>query len=444
MITRVPLLVFVAVLTMAPLVRGSLPQVVARLARCSIAAAPIFASTPAVAGRQAHDTPFLYKGPDGWRHRFAPEALREWAAAVQHHSPGAVDESVRTIAAWPGVRLAGAIADADALGALVRQRRGHPDLGASSIRIRGYEARLSEALELLQLPPNAAAAFDLTGLFKRAAVLHTDIAVAQWTTTEGADDWTESSAASFHLGIANAIVDRLRVDGHAPFARLWYRATAALLHSRQEVLVQPAFLESTLAITKDDPGVLLMAGALRELLASPRMDVAPSSARRVSRHARLREAEQLYRRVLSVDGGSTEARVRLAHVLVQMERPQAASEILSGVRIEGRSPIAYFVRLVRGEADEALGRFDAAQSSYLEALEMYPNAPSGALAVSHLARRQGDRAAAALPIVQMLELARSPADDPWSGYFVAGDGRRAETLLAAMWDALQEEGDDRR
>ena len=149
MVIRIPVLVYLAFLTITPLVRDTLQQILAGLAPHSIGAAPIFASAPAVPGRQAHDTPFLYKGPGGWRHRFAPEALREWAAAVQHHSPGAADESLRTIAAWPYARLAGAIADADALRALVRQRRGYPDPGASSIRIRGYEARLSEARELL-------------------------------------------------------------------------------------------------------------------------------------------------------------------------------------------------------------------------------------------------------------------------------------------------------
>jgi tetratricopeptide (TPR) repeat protein len=444
MVIRIPVLVYLAFLTITPLVRDTLQQILAGLAPHSIGAAPIFAWAPAVPGRQAHDTPFLYKGPGGWRHRFAPEALREWAAAVQHHSPGAADESLRTIAAWPYARLAGAIADADALRALVRQRRGYPDPGASSIRIRGYEARLSEALELLQLSSSAAAAFDLTGLFKRAAVLHTDIALVRWTASERADVWTESSAASFHLGIANAMIDRLRVDGHDAFARLWYRAMAALLHSRHEVVVQPTFLESTLTITKDDPEVLLMAGALRELLASSRMEVAPSPARRISRQAHLREAERLYRRVLNDDGRSTEARVRLARVLVQMERPEAASEMLSTVEIAGRSPIAYFAHLIRGEADEALGRFDAARSSYSRALEMYPNAVSGALALSHLARRQGDRAGAALPVVQMLESTGSPAGDPWTGYFVAGDGRRAEALLAVLRAAVQGKSDDPR
>lgn len=412
------------------------------LVASSILSAPPVESRDAEPPLQARESPFLYKGPEGWRQRFAPEALRDWAAAVRQHRPGVEDAPLRAIAAWPYDRVAGVIADADALATLVRQRRGQPEPGRP-VRIRGYAATVRDALGLL-VPPHGASSLALADLFERAAVLHTDIALAHWTAAASTDVWTESSAVSYHFGVANLLVNRLIDDGDDRFGRLWYRAMAALLHARHEVLAQRAFLESALKVTKDDPGVLLMAGTLEELLASSRMDMAPSSARGVSRQAHLREAERVYRRVLEVDAASVEARVRLARVFVQTDRPQAACDVLNGVQIEGRSAIAYFVHVVRGEALESLEHFDEARRAYLQAIEMYPQAPSGALAASHLARRQGDRAGAAAFIVRMLEFARGEAEDPWAGYFVAGDGRRAEVLLAAMRNAALQDDDDRR
>jgi tetratricopeptide (TPR) repeat protein len=418
-------------------------QVVARFACCGVVA-PMLAWAPTVSGRQAQEIPFLYKGTDGWRQRFAPEALREWAAAVRHHSPGAADESLRTIAGWSPTRVAGAIADLDALVELIRERRGHPNPGALLLNVRGYDDRLSEALGLLQLSPLAAAAYDVTGFLKRAAVLHTDIAIAQWATSKSADVWSESSGVSFQLGIANALVNWLNRTGQDRFVVLWYRATAALLHSHKEVLVQPTFLDSTLAATKDTPdtvGVLLMAGALRELLASPQMDLAPASPRRVSRQERLREAERFYRRALDMDPHVMEAAVRLSRVLLQLDRPEAASAVLRAVRIDGINQLAFFRDLFLGDAEEALGNFDAAWRAYQTALDMYPNAPSAALALSQIARRRGDRAAAVAPIQRMLQLAVGATDDPWTGYFVAGDGQRVMELLTQMREASQK--DDR-
>lgn len=383
------------------------------------------------------DAPFLYKGPGPWRERFAPERLQAWLAAVERHEPGRLDDASRTAAGWSHRDVAGAIADFDALESAVRKRVGstpRSTAASSSIEVRGWRATVADAMALLHLTHRESAPFDTTRLVQRAALLHTDVAIAEWDNSSRTDAWSSSPNASFHLGVANVLVDRLRRDRRNEFVRRWYVAVAALLQARQEVTAQPAFLQRALSILGNDPALLVIAGSTHELRASPRMDLAPPSQRiRLVRGDQLRRAEGFYRQALRDDAGLVEARLRLAHVLGEMGRHGDAVAELTRVPTESVDTwVAYCALLFLGQQQEALGRFDAARRAYGEALRVSPRARSAHLALSHLARRQSDRASAVARLSDMLQLPARKDDDPWRDYHVAGYGRHVDRLLVEL------------
>ena len=61
-----------------------------------------------------------------------------------------------------------------------------------------------------------------------------------------------------------------------------------------------------------------------------------------------------------------------------------------------------------------MGQYDAAFDAYHRAAALSPTAQSPWLALSHLARRRGDRAAALRALQQVFDLPSEPdRDDPW-------------------------------
>lgn len=395
------------------------------------------ASTLAAVPQVPRDIPFVYKSPGSWRERFAPERLHAWIAAVERHGPGRPDDASQTVAGWSHRDVAGAVADFDALESALRKRfisipRGPAP--SSSIEVRGWRATVADAMALLHLTNQERTQFSTARLVQRAALLHTDVAIAEWDRSSRADAWSSSPNTSFHLGVANVLVDRLRRDRGHVFVRRWYVAVAALLQARQEITAQPPFLQRALSILGNDPALLVMAGSVHELLASPRMDLAPSSERiRLVKGDQLRRAEGFYRRALEEDAGRVEARLRLANVLGEMGRHAEAVAELTRVPTESVDVwVAYCAQLILGQQEEALGRFEAARRAYRGALRFSPRARSVHLALSHLARRQGDRASAVARLSDMLRFPAQNDDDPWDDYHVAGYGRHVDRLLVEL------------
>jgi hypothetical protein len=57
--------------------------------------------------------------------------------------------------------------------------------------------------------------------------------------------------------------------------------------------------------------------------------------------------------------------------------------------------------------------------------------------MSSFDRRRGAREAAASAVRDLLEVAPGPAPDPWTQYYAAGDGRRAQQLLDDLRDMIR-------
>jgi tetratricopeptide (TPR) repeat protein len=276
---------------------------------------------------------------------------------------------------------------------------------------------------------------------KRAAVLHTDVATMDVLMTKMPDVTWKYEIASLHFGAAKELVDFWRSEaGRDAFVRLWYRTTSAFLVSQYEITAAPVFLPQAVSVCRGDAHLPLMAGAVHELLASPRVqhasDVSGETREAVGPETvNLDKAETRYRQALRASPSLTEARIRLGRVLGQQGRhQQALAELKRAVSEPVPPPLRYLVYLLLGEEEEALNHRDAAREAYEHARALYPGAQSVHLALSRLERRYGDGSRAVAAIWQMFELPPTGGnrDDPWREYYTAGQGRRAAELLEEL------------
>jgi tetratricopeptide (TPR) repeat protein len=254
--------------------------------------------------------------------------------------------------------------------------------------------------------------------------------------------------------MAEGLVRQLAVRASShPVINAWYVAAGSALLSQLEVTETPGFLDRGLALFSDDPQLLLMAGAARELRASPRVqdagDLSAATLREVGdAHQNLRRAEAYFRRALRVAPTQIESRIRLGRVLGLTGRHADALAELEGADSDMSArkagggvverPLAYLLALFLGEELEAAGRVDDARRSCRRALELYPGAASAWLDVSRLEWRNGARDAAATAIGRLAG-AESPAragEDPWREYFCAGPARDVDGRLQALAAAL--------
>jgi tetratricopeptide (TPR) repeat protein len=345
-----------------------------------------------------------------------PETATWWVQQVRAHEPGQSDAAAKLALSLLNARMLGGILDAVHRGRLMINRG------------------------------------EVESVLARGAILHTDIAVAEMRGTELPDRATTGGAASLHFGMATEIVAVLKSRlSSEPFAHRWHVAVAAVLASHQEVNVAPAFLERALDGFPNDPDLLLLAGAARELRASPRVqdadDLGDTRGRVGSAKDNLRRAEDFYRRAANSAPNQVEARVRLGHVLCLTGRHRealaeldAAEQARAAVVQAGGfvdQPVLYFLALFAGEAEEGLNQLDSARQAYARASALYPNAGSAWLDLSRLELRGGSRDAALAAVVRMSQPAtREDADDPWRKYPSAGPARRVNETLAALAAAI--------
>ena len=125
--------------------------------------------------------------------------------------------------------------------------------------------------------------------------------------------------------------------------------------------------------------------------------------------------------------------MRLGRVLALLGRhADAAAELRRASEALTETQLRYYVSLFLGAEEEALGNREAARTAYEQANTLAPVAQSPLLALSQLARRSGDRAAALRAMDRMFALEiDDPHDDPWWWYYV-DQGRDADDLLDSM------------
>lgn len=383
--------------------------------------------------------------------------VEAWLQALEQHRPGESDPAAQEIGALPEIELDALFVDAHALVQLVL-KPGNIVLPAGAPRFS------SKDVERLMTLARDAQAGGINRLLKRSALLHTDIAllvpqgkqpsrpavpaaqllIPHATTIMTSDGQNEGTRdVSIHLAFASLLLDRVKpTPSGDEDVRLWYQALALLLVRHHYYSDADPHLEHARRIFPDDAELLVDSGSLYEALGAPAIqsfvqDPVMSSGVTIrvgSARANWQRAERFFRRAVELDERSLDARLRLGRVMGHLGRhEEAATQLEAALALADESRMQYFANLFLGAEQQALGRFDKARDSFERATALYPQAQSPHLALSQLARRQGDRAAALLAIQPLL--AQGPGaygrDDPWWSYHdgPAGD---PDALLARV------------
>lgn len=375
----------------------------------------------------------------GVRYQF--QKVKEWRAAVREHVRGEADEPARLIAGWPDEDIGIVI---DFLTKLTSQ-------SPKSIKRALSKERYRNALELTD---EEARQGDLRLVLKRGALLHTDIELFELASPrlqkslDGMAAMSDGRIAVHprrrHWSFARRLIDAVERPTHDAHVRQWYIATTAHMQSLRLLGYARQNLESALKRFPDDPRLLLYAGVLHEVWASPvNQGVSlPPGAKPFygSRLQELRKASVLYSRALTVNPELCEARIRLGRVLGALGLHKDAALQLMKIASPPAVPRnGYYLSLYLGCELEALSRIPEAREQYQRAATLYPTAHAPLLALSHLARVSND-AETAVGAVQRL-LAKPVADlwndDPLWSYDVA-HVQDAAALLAEMHDLFGE------
>jgi tetratricopeptide (TPR) repeat protein len=401
------------------------------------------------------------RGPDpDPRHSIA--VLREWAAAVEQHAPGEADAQLRWVAAWSRDHQQAAWIDVQALLAVVQNR----DATTFSAQPSGRQLVLRDFLsedDVETLRQLAARVRRISDRFvKRAAVLHGDVgrhmnlerippppssgfAPQRFVleTSDGRQDHVRSGVIHWEFGrLLLAHVAGARRD---EFVRDWYRASMAFKLAIEDLDV--THFARAVAVLPSDPTIRVLKGALHDALAHPATQFAVEAAQLPhglvwdvrSEAAELRDAEREFRRAVGLDPAFAEARLRLGRVLArQGKHTEAASELRQALAQTREPQLDYYARLFLAAEEEALGRSGDARTLYEEAAKLYPQAQAPRLALSQLAHRGGDRAAARAALDTAIEpsTVRRPDDDPWWVYQRSA-GRQANEWREASYRLLQ-------
>jgi tetratricopeptide (TPR) repeat protein len=414
------------------------------------------------------------------------DILERWFAAVAQHEPGTSDAGAATAGSWSIPQLRTLWVDLTSLVTAIRrpetaifritpQGRRLPE----TIRYTSFErARLRllsrvasgtlrrddrPSAELRALAARVSAA-NLRGdgnyVLKRGALLHADLAMSASFVVEPLNSGDRIPAprvisfllhdghsvdvgyGAVHWEIARFLLDQVMPSPRAdPMVRDFYRATVA--YQQRDEKYQVPHLEHGRELFPDDALLLFFSGSQHEAFASPQVQSIVRTVRLpygislgVDPPAlELRRAERFFRRALQLDPSFDEARIRHGRVLGLLERhSEAETDLQQAVQSATDPVLRYYAELFIGAEREALGQFEAARASYGHAAAMNEAAQAPHVALGHLARRVGDRAAALRALHQAFAVARRSdgPQDPWWTYASAA-GRNAGDLLARLW-----------
>ena len=392
------------------------------------------------------------------------EPFQEWARFVWTHKSGEFDESARLTAETPLSELSTIHADLWALVTLLAQG---PNAGnsvqytgvnqairpTSMARPQGRPRSISmeQVHDLIGVPaPPGGPVVDkarLREFFKRAALLHTDVAMLAPTLQTSARPPTGTELAAttrkivdgedagwdsrpIHWEIARAALDGVPLStSDTPLISAWYRATAAYLAFRREYGYLARHLVKARVRLPDDARVQFYSGVLHESHAAPLVQSALASIE--SRMFRpdvksavdeLKVAEQFYRRTLELDAGFALARLHLGRVHSLLGQHDLARLGLKRTLAELNEPRQqYFAEMFLGVEEGRAGNISEAKAAYTRAGRLFPEAQAPKLALAQLSLESGDHTGAQ-ETFQKLVLTSSHDDgreDPWWTYEVS-------------------------
>jgi hypothetical protein len=349
-----------------------------------------------------------------------------WLDAVGAHEPGTWDAAAVAVSSWSNAEL-------DALVRSLPLGRGR-SADMTSTLIRG--AMLHADVAMLAPPGHSRPLGPPGTTLPRRAVLAQDGQIAGVASEP--PDWD----------VGRRLLDAL--DGGPathPAARLWYRATLAVMARGEQLAAASSHFEHARKLFPDDPEVLATGGWLHEGFASPATQTLEESRGTTGlsvavpgRTVSLARAHDFFTRALAVEPGFTEARIHRGRIAGLRGRLEESARDLERAVEEAREPLlVYLAALFLGGTREALDDLEGARVAYERAARLYPLAQSARIALSRLASRQGDRAGALRHAQQLLSI---PADHPDRGdplwVYQIGPGRHADARLAELHRAVRE------
>ena len=401
------------------------------------------------------------------------DRVERWLNAVVQHEPGEADDAVAEVGSWSSPRMRMLWIDVNVLVQLMR----NPRLTSFSITSNGPRPTAirytpNQLTRLRALAERARLAGDRNIVLRRGALLHTDVAIENPSKLEPFEgpaagpsririniadgQSTDVGNVAVHWELARMLLDFIEAPGtdrpspaRDDMVRAWYRATVAWMELRENHEIDQ--VDRAHDLFPDDPDILFLTASMHETFASPHIQSAVRSAvvptgfsfGLASDRGELRKAEGLFRRAVAARPMFAEAHLRLGRVLTMLGQPApAAAELRTAIGSTDDVLLLYYGHLFLGAAEEALRHFDDARAAYERAAELYPAAQSPLLALSELARRQGDRrgALAAMDRVFALPRTDSEHDDPWWAYHIA-QGRDADALLREVWKPFRRKTD---
>jgi tetratricopeptide (TPR) repeat protein len=302
--------------------------------------------------------------------------------------------------------------------------------------------RAGERLELLLADPDWSARFEKwltvarrekrTSDVEALLSLYTERIVDLWPVD---DPYPERLIARYAGEFGSLRLALRRMDRQSQFLRTWHLLWESI---RQQRVNRPLprefdYLDEALSAFPKDALLLLAAGSRYELewtmsLENHHRDLWPEPAA-ITRQ--LQMARDFLRRSLEADPNESESRLRLGHVLIQLNDVDGASTVLAAHDWSRDGPaFAYLVRLFEGEVHERRGNRAAAAESYDRAASLVPRPQSALVARAHLGHLEGERARSARVVTYAMS-GDSTAVDPW-WLFTRGQAWRVEAYLKSL------------
>ena len=225
-----------------------------------------------------------------------------------------------------------------------------------------------------------------------------------------------------------------RIQQPGPFEEQWHLAAFALLAGATD----PNALEAHVAHARlqfpKEPRLALQRAIAAELRASRfafGKSVAPTDLPN-----RLDESARRFTEAAAVEATRGEALVRLGHVELVRDRPDAALAALDTADplLKDRD-LVYLSRLFRGLAYDRLDRLDDARRAFESALVARPDTQSASIALASVLFRTTDRDRANTIVNDVLSRERQ-VTDPWWLY-PPGDFRFVDARMANLRKALK-------
>lgn len=239
------------------------------------------------------------------------------------------------------------------------------------------------------------------------------------------------------LQLHNMLKER---DARSPFLRAWYLVWESALQAVSgEIKTRDLdLLDDALAAFPDDAQILLAAGSRYELAW---WDAADSSHRNprgaLGRSQTSLETARFYlRRSAKANPPEAEARVRLAHVLLELgDAREGLDTIATFDWSKARGGLDYLAALLEGALLERLGDTSGADAAYDRAISLADVPQAARVAKAKLAHSTGRRAEAAAEVSKAMSLPRNQADPWW--VFIQGQSWRRDGYLAIARGLVQ-------